>query len=238
MNTPAPPAHLPPDWEEILSPSPEVMDSNLPAPASLTEEEVKEFQDDFDKYLGIRGRGRPRTGRSTVKGLLDMNYRHEQLANWLLLNPDKNLKECAAHFNYAIGTVRYIVNTDAFKALLESKQKDVFLAVTQSVPQKLAALADIAIEKVTDHLVASEDPGFALDVFDKTLHRLGYAPQKSSGGPAPQVNATFVVSAADLSSARGLIVDSSSQSEVGLSLPAAPVCPEVETLPGSETTGS
>lgn len=238
MNAPALPAHLPLDWEEILSPSPEVMDSTLPAPLSITEEEVQEFQDDFDKYLGIRGPGRPRTGRSTVKGLLDMNYRHEQIANWLLLNPDKNLKECSAHFNYAIGTVRYIVNTDAFKALLESKQKDVFLAVTQSVPQKLAALADIAIEKVTDHLVASEDPGFALDVFDKTLHRLGYAPQKGVSGPATQVNTTLVVSAADLSSTRGLIIDSSSQSEVGSSLPAAPVCPEAEALAGPETSGN
>jgi hypothetical protein len=113
----------------------------------------------------------------------------------------------------------------------------VFLAVTQTIPQKLAALADLAIEKVTDHLVASEDPGFAVDVFDKTLHRLGYAPQRATGPAQPAVNVSFAISAADLSDARGLIIDSSSQSAVGNSMPPAALPSSTEAGAGPEAPG-
>ncbi len=131
-----------------------------------------------------------------------LSHRHDQIINWLLLNPHRPLRDCAAHFNYTQAWLSSLIHSDIFQAKLKERQGEVFVAVANDIPAKLRGLADIAIEKVTRMVEESEDPDLALDVFDKTLHRLGYAPQKAAApaGPAPQVN-VFAVSSADLAQA-------------------------------------
>jgi hypothetical protein len=82
----------------------------------------------------------------------------------------------------------------------------VFVQIAQDIPTKLKGLADIAIEKVTRLVEQSENPDVIVDVFDKTLNRLGYAPQKSAAPVAqvPQVN-VININKADLAEARARI---------------------------------
>jgi hypothetical protein len=143
-------------------------------------------------------------GRNAVARL---SHRHEQIINWLLENPHKQLRDCAEHFGYSQGWLSQLIHSDIFQAQLRERQDGVFVAVANDIPAKLRGLADLAIEKVSRMVEESEDPSLAVDVFDKALHRLGYAPQKQAGPaqPAAQVN-VFQVSSADLAMARQSIV--------------------------------
>ena len=123
-----------------------------------------------------------------------MSHKHEQIVNWLLQNPEKSLRECADTFNYSQGWLSQLIHSDIFQAQLKGRQEAVFVQVAQDIPTKLKGLADIAIEKVTRIISETEEPAIVIDVFDKTLNRLGYAPQKNSASApaATQVNMLMV----------------------------------------------
>lgn len=137
--------------------------------------------------------------------ILAISHRHEAILNWLLLNPHRSLRECADELGFTQAWLSSVIHSDIFQAKLKERQESVFLAVAQDIPRKLRGLADVAIEKVTRIIESSEDPDLVVDVFDKTLNRLGYAPQKGGGpGPTTQVN-MFAVSREDLASARAAL---------------------------------
>ena len=140
------------------------------------------------------------------RAIYKLSHRHEQLINWLLQNPEKSLRECADYFNYSQGWVSQIIHSDIFQAQLRSRQNAVFVQVAQDIPTKLAGLADQAIEKVSFMLERSENPDFAIDVFDKALNKLGYAPSRSApaASGSTQVN-VFTISKSELADARTLI---------------------------------
>lgn len=136
-----------------------------------------------------------------------LSHRHDQIINWLLENPDKSLRACADHFHYSQGWLSQLIHSDIFQAQLKARQESVFVQIAQDIPTKLKGLADQAIEKVSEILERNENPDLVVDIFDKTLNRLGYAPQKGGSGPAPaptQVN-VFTVSKSDLAEARVMI---------------------------------
>ena len=134
---------------------------------------------------------------------------HEMLMNWLLTNPEKSLRECADHFGYTQSWVSQIIHSDLFQHALKEKQERIFVRVADGIPAKLRRNADIALEKLSDHLEKSEDPEFILSATDKLLHRMGYAPQSArapAGSPAAagvgvQQN-NFFLSQSDLAAAR------------------------------------
>jgi hypothetical protein len=146
-------------------------------------------------------------GPNEKNAVARLSHRHEQIINWLLENPHKQLRECADHFGYSQSWLSQLIHSDIFQAQLKERQEGVFVAVANDIPAKLRGLADLAIEKVSRMVEESEDPSLAVDVFDKALHRLGYAPQKAAQATAPvaQVN-VFQVSPAELALARQSIV--------------------------------
>lgn len=155
--------------------------------------------------------------------LVKLSTTHEMLMNWLILNPEKSLRECADHFNYTQSWLSQIIHSDLFQHALKEKQERVAMRVAESIPQKLARAADVAIEKLSDHLERTEDPEFILSATDKILHRMGYAPQstRNPAGPAgPSLNQqnNFFIQAGDLAEARALMQASAS----------APVLPQGE----------
>lgn len=160
-----------------------------------------------------------------------LSHVHEMMLNWLVLNPDKSLRECADHFGYTQSWVSTVLHSDLFQAALKEKQLAISVKVAESIPAKLRRVADIAVEKLTDSLERSEDPEFILDATDKILHRMGYAPQSarnpagSPGGLQPmQQQNNFFVSGGDLAAARELMQLSA---ERGRALEPVPV----ESLP-------
>jgi hypothetical protein len=132
--------------------------------------------------------------------LVRLSHVHESIMNWMLLNPDRPLRECADHFELTQSWLSSVIHSDLFQAALKQKQERVFLRLAESIPEKLQRAADIGIEKLTDALEKTEDPDFILDATDKLLHRMGYAPQSSrnpGGAPTNQQN-NFFIQASDL----------------------------------------
>ena len=139
-----------------------------------------------------------------------LNTTHEMLMNWLVLNPERSLRECADHFGYTQSWVSQIIHSDIFQHALKEMQLAIGLRVADSIPARLRKVADIALDKLTTHLESNEDPEFILDATDKILHRMGYAPASArnpagspSGNSITQNN--FTINAADLTAARELM---------------------------------
>lgn len=159
--------------------------------------------------------------------IMNISHTHDQIMNWLISNPEKSLRECADFFHYSQSWLSQIIHSDVFQSKLKERQQDVFVRVAGGIPQKLAALADVAIEKVSTALEKSEDGTFALDVFDKSMHRLGYAPSsaRSVASPAVVQQNNFYISQGDLANARELMVPAVQVQEVELvtydSMPSA-----------------
>ena len=147
--------------------------------------------------------------------IVKLSTTHEMLMNWLVLNPEKSLRECADHFGYTQSWVSQIIHSDIFQHALAEKHEKIATRVAESIPAKLARAADIAIEKLTEHLEKTEDPEFILSASDKILHRMGFAPQSArapAGSPgAGHLNQqnNFFIQAGDLAAARELMQISS-----------------------------
>lgn len=136
-----------------------------------------------------------------------LSHTHEQIINWLIANPELSLRQCADYFGYTQSWLSRLIHSDLFQNKLRDRQDAVFISVAQDIPAKLRSLADISIERVCELVATTESPDVLVDVFDKTLHRLGYAPSSTRNpGPAPVQNNVFVVSSADLASAREVVV--------------------------------
>ena len=139
--------------------------------------------------------------------LVALSHRHEMLLNWLVLNPDKTLRECADHFGWTQSWLSSIIHSDIFQSALKQKQLDIALRVAGSIPEKLRAAADIGVEKLSSALEKSEDPEFILDATDKILHRMGYAPQsaRNPAGSPVNIQNNFVIGAQDLLDAQSVM---------------------------------
>lgn len=144
--------------------------------------------------------------------LARLSTTHEMLMNWLVLNPEKSLRECADHFGYSQSWLSSIIHSDLFQHALKEKQLAISMRVADSIPARLRACADIALDKLADKLESVEDPEFILDATDKILHRMGYAPASTrnpAGSPVGAGNSgvqqNFFIQAGDLAEARGLM---------------------------------
>jgi len=134
-----------------------------------------------------------------------LSHTHDMIINWMIANPERNLRHCADHFGYTQPWLSTLIHTDLFQAKLKERQNEVFSMIASDVPTKLNALADLAVEKLSEKLSSVEDPKFVLDAFDKIMHKAGYAPasQKNPGGTAPQTQVNvFTVSRETLAQAR------------------------------------
>ena len=139
--------------------------------------------------------------------VVSLSHTHEAVMNWMLLNPDRSLRECADHFGYTQSWLSTLIHSDIFQARLAERQEGIRARIADSIPQKMRMAADIGVEKLATALEKSEDPEFILDATDKLLHRLGYAPARSSAPPIGQgqqggVQNNFFVSAGDITAAR------------------------------------
>lgn len=142
-----------------------------------------------------------------------ISHTHEMVINWLVLNPEKSLRECADHFGYTQPWLSTLIHSDIFQVRLRERQEQVATRVTASIPEKLRAITDIALDKLADQIAKSEDPDFILDAADRALHRMGYAPasarnpagnQAALGSVNAQTN-VFMLGADDLAQARQLM---------------------------------
>ena len=144
--------------------------------------------------------------------------RHEQIINWLIANPHRTNRDCAAFFGVTQAWLSTIKRSDAFRARMEQRLNEMAEDVrAEYISQmdinllgRLNTAAEIAVDRLTERLEVATDPEFLLDCTDKLLHRMGFAPKSTPAlAPTPQTvnNNTLnvVVAASDLAAARELL---------------------------------
>lgn len=140
-----------------------------------------------------------------------ISHKHSMIMNWMVLNPDKPLRECAEHFGVTQAWLSTVIHSDVFQAEFQEKLKNIHNHCAQSIPEKLRVVTDIALDKLATKVAESEDPEFILDAADKALHRMGYAPASArngfGAGQGVQVNQqnVFMLSQEDLDAARNVM---------------------------------
>jgi hypothetical protein len=142
--------------------------------------------------------------------LQKLSPKHEAIMNWILENPEKPRRECAAFFGVTETWLSIIINSHCFQARLHERQEVIFSVVASDIPTKLRGVASLALDRVGEALPVS-NAEFALDVMDKTLKNLGFTPSHKPGQPpAPggmhfeRAN-VFVASSEQLEDARALM---------------------------------
>lgn len=107
--------------------------------------------------------------------IANINHRHEGIADWLLANPHRQLKDCAEELRISQSHLSVIINSDAFRvyfarrrAILNDMQAQETVATLYDIVRKANAVVLKELEK--------EDAaaGFALDASTKALKSLGY----------------------------------------------------------------
>lgn len=149
----------------------------------------------------------PRGPSLLKKGL---SHLHEAFADYMLVNPGCTLAEMAQYFSYTPAWICTVTRSDMFQAYLAERRKDVSALVHESLPRKLEAAAHMATEKLIQTLERTNDGEMIVDIFDKVLHRCGYAPSARTPGVAAgtvNVQQNFYMGKDDLQAARQALTD-------------------------------
>lgn len=122
---------------------------------------------------------------------------HERLADWMLANPDKSLKDAAPIFNCTVTTIYLIHNSDAFREHWAKVSGAVSKGIADPIVEKCRAAAEVALDELIPKLtLPGTTPEMLLDTANTLLQRLGYSANANGGGPAVQVNVNTVNPAA------------------------------------------
>jgi hypothetical protein len=125
--------------------------------------------------------------------LRDLSYRHEAILDWLILNPDKSQGDCALELGYTEAWLSTVINSDLFQARLRMLQQEKREHGIFTITEKLAGLADLAIQKTTRSVEASADPAFVLSAAEVALRRLGYGAKAPVPVSPTTINNTMIV---------------------------------------------
>jgi hypothetical protein len=130
-----------------------------------------------------------------------INHRHEQIANWLVANPDKTLTDCAAYFGYTPAWICTIVHSDLFQALYKRKCEELGQLAVHTVAARLTGLSVLSLEAAARRIESGQaSERFISETMRSTLTGMGY------GAPIPAASQHLHlhVSAEDLQRAREL----------------------------------
>jgi hypothetical protein len=124
---------------------------------------------------------------------------HENLIDWLIMNPHTSRKDCAAYFDISYTWLSMVINSDLFKERLAARQERQADLVSRTVIGQAQAVAEQSLELLSDRL--SQDEIVQLPTAEvreiaalslKTIG-LGGAPA-GSGGPAINAGVVNVLS--------------------------------------------
>ena len=115
--------------------------------------------------------------------LSHLNHRHDQIAEWLVVNGDQTLTACARHFKYTLPWLSQVVSSDMFQALYIELCNDRKVAAVHTVRNKMSAAANLALDLVIEDLQTGRlMPSQKLDTAERMLDRLGFSPKSNNGG--------------------------------------------------------
>jgi len=141
---------------------------------------------------------------------------HEALADWMLLNPDQNLKDAALLFKVSVNYIYMLKNSDSFKEYWAFRRAKQLEGVGEkSVDQlgglgdKLSAVADMALDQILEQLAANAKTGIDLidhdelrSTADMALKKLGYGLPAAPGSAVQNTQVNVVIDSKLLAEAR------------------------------------
>lgn len=122
---------------------------------------------------------------------------HERLADWMIANPNRTLKDAAKEFDVTPTAVYLIKNSDAFAIYWATRSGEFSEALknravdhTTAVMEKTAAVTDQALDALAARLEGQAEVmpiGQLIDISNMGLKAMGYKASKNSA-PAGGVN--------------------------------------------------
>lgn len=117
-----------------------------------------------------------------------LNYRHEHILDLMVSNPDLNKGDIARITGYSQPWISQVISSDAFLREYRRRRQLYVEQVHERTISKLYDNVEKAQERIGEYLnqpLEEQDPRLILDIKDKALHRLGYAPNKGGGEKGP-----------------------------------------------------
>lgn len=122
-----------------------------------------------------------------------VNWWHERLADWMILNPDKTLKMAAKDFNVSHAYISIIKNSDSFKVYWAERSSAHSDALTADLISKTGAVAEMALDELMGKLAHEPlSAPFLLQTADTALRRLGYGVASKQAPESPQAGQVSV----------------------------------------------
>ena len=141
-----------------------------------------------------------------------VNWWHERLADWMIANPNKNIKDAAKEFDVTVQALYLIKNSDAFAIYWSTRSGDFSEALknraidhTTAVMEKTAAVTDQALDALSARLESQAEVlpiGQLIDISNMGLKALGYKASKNAPAGAGVVINNFAVNPEALERAR------------------------------------
>lgn len=102
---------------------------------------------------------------------------YDAIIDWMLLNPDKDLTDCAKAMNRNVNTIYSVTHSDIFKARLAQRRHDFNQRLTAQIGEATQNVALAALNEIRTRITtnAAAIPTVVLkDVADSALERMGY----------------------------------------------------------------
>lgn len=128
----------------------------------------------------VRGGSNPYQGR--------WRWWYSAIADWMLRNPGRPLKECAREFRKSENTIYYITGSEVFRDYFARRKAEWSRDHDFALRSKLTRVAELTLDATVEKLQSQRDKTalpVLTELLTSSLDRLGFAPQT---GPQVQIN--------------------------------------------------
>lgn len=142
----------------------------------------------------------------TRNGRVRFRFWYDAIIDWMLLNPDKTLKQCAKDLGRKEDTIYTITSSDIFKHRLAERRADYNARLAAGICEAASGVALAAMKEIHTRIVdnPAKIPTVVLDrIANTAMERLGYG--VAPAAPTVQINndlRTVAVSAETLREAQ------------------------------------
>ena len=138
----------------------------------------------------------------------DLAWWHGALIDWMLLNPDKIMRDAAKHFNVSENYISLLTGSDTFKLAYEKRRDQLIGEVQRTTVERLRGLTDNTLDALNERIARERDSMSIVDLretCEMVLKASGYGQPKDARAGPQVTNNVIVVTAEDLAHARELM---------------------------------
>ena len=131
--------------------------------------------------------------------IIKLNELHDALIEFMIVNPNAGLRITSEHFGLSQSWLSIIKNSDAFKALYDSKRDDHFSRLSTTLVEKIQGLAEVGIDELTKRIEEENEdtPPISTpvlrDVTSTALKSLGFGQPKAAANGVQNNNQYNIV---------------------------------------------